>query len=73
VVRFAESPLGLDPTQIDYKDFRAIDGVQTPSTWTISRAGSRSTIHMRETHDNVPIDDEKFRKRAQAEKASTPH
>ena len=30
VVRFAESPLGLDPTQIDYKDFRAIDGVQTP-------------------------------------------
>ena len=73
VVRFAESPLGLDPTQIDYKDFRAIDGVQTPSTWTISRAGSRSTIHMREIHDNVPIDDDKFRKRAQAEKASTRH
>ena len=73
VVRFAESPLGLDPTQIDYKDFRAIDGVQTPSTWTISRAGSRSTIHMREIHDNVRIDDERFRTRAQAEKASTPH
>ncbi len=73
VVRFAESPLGLDPTQIDYKDFRAIDGVQTPSTWTISRAGSRSTIHMSEIHDNIPIDDEKFRKRAQSEEASTPH
>jgi hypothetical protein len=73
VVRFAESPLGLDPTQIDYKDFRAIDGVQTPFLWTISRAGNRSTIHMSEIHHNIPIDDEKFRKRAQSEEASTPH
>ena len=60
LVRYAESPLGLDPTQIDYRDYRAIDGVQTPFSWTISRPGSMSTIHIHEIQQNIPIDDEKF-------------
>ncbi len=62
LVRYAESPLGLDPTQIDYGDYRAVDGVQTPFTWTIARPGSRSTIHVNEIQQNVPIGDEKFLK-----------
>ena len=62
LVRYAESPLGLDPTQIDYRDYRAVDGVQTPFTWTIARPGSRSTIYVNEIQQNVPIGDEKFLK-----------
>ena len=62
VVRYAESPLGLDPTLIDYGDYRMVDGVQAPFAQTISRAGGRSTIHVDVIHQNVPIDDDKFMK-----------
>ena len=30
LVRYADSPLGIDPTQIDYGDYRTVDGVQIP-------------------------------------------
>jgi photosynthetic reaction center cytochrome c subunit len=60
LVRYAESPLGLDPTQIDFGDYRAVDDVQTPFNWTIARAGSRSTIQITEIHQNIPMDDAKF-------------
>ena len=60
LVRYANSPLGLDPTQIDYGDYRSVDGVQTPFTRTIARAGSRSTIHIDAIQQNVPIDESKF-------------
>ena len=62
IVRYAESPLGLDPTQIDYADYRTVDGVKTPFTWTIAGAASRSTIRISEMQQNVPVDDEKFLK-----------
>jgi len=71
LVRYAESPLGLDPTQIDYRDYRAVDDVQVPFSWTISRSGSRSTIQISEIQQNVPMDDQKFRKPSvKAEKGS---
>jgi photosynthetic reaction center cytochrome c subunit len=71
LVRYAESPLGLDPTQIDYRDYRAVDDVQVPFSWTISRSGSRSTIQISDIQQNVPMDDQKFRKPSvKAEKGS---
>ena len=70
-VRYADSPLGLDPTQIDYGDYRVVDGVKTPFTWTIARPGSRFVIRVREVQQNVPIDDERFRRpSAKTEKSS---
>jgi hypothetical protein len=62
LVRYAESPLGLDPTQIDYRDYRVVDNVQVPFSWTISRPGSRSVIHVDKIQQNLPMDDEMFRK-----------
>jgi tetratricopeptide (TPR) repeat protein len=62
IVRYDESPLGLDPTQIDYGDYRRVDGVQVPFTWTIARAGSRSMIQISEIRQNISIDDAKFLK-----------
>jgi photosynthetic reaction center cytochrome c subunit len=62
LVRYAESPLGLDPTQIDYGDYRTVDGVQIPFARTIARAGSRSTIQIDVILQNVPIDNHKFMK-----------
>jgi photosynthetic reaction center cytochrome c subunit len=60
LVRYAQSPLGLNPTQIDYADYREVDGVQVPFRWTVARPGNRFTIQVEEVKQNVPVDDAKF-------------
>jgi len=62
LVRYADSPLGLDPTQIDYSDYRVVDGVQVPFRVTLSQPGGSSTILVEEVRQNVPIDAAKFAK-----------
>jgi photosynthetic reaction center cytochrome c subunit len=64
LVRYAESPLGLNHAQIDYADYREVDGVQVPFRLILSQAGHSSTIQIEEMHQNVPIDDAKFAKPA---------
>ncbi|HLK17529.1 MAG TPA: c-type cytochrome [Bryobacteraceae bacterium] len=61
-VRYGETPLGRNPTQIDYADYRAFDGVKVPCRWTLSRTNGRFTIQITEVKNNVPIEDEKFAK-----------
>ncbi len=60
LVRYAQSPLGLNPTQIDYADYRDADGVKVPFRWTQSRPGNHFTIKVEELQQNVPVDDAKF-------------
>ncbi|HEX4537956.1 MAG TPA: c-type cytochrome [Candidatus Acidoferrum sp.] len=60
LIRYAQSPLGLNPTQIDYADYREGDGVKVPFRWTVSRPGNRFTIQVEEMKQNVPVDDAKF-------------
>jgi photosynthetic reaction center cytochrome c subunit len=62
LLRYAESPLGRVPTQIDYADYRQVGVVRTPFRWTISRPGGRFTIQLEMVQQNVPIDDAKFAK-----------
>jgi outer membrane lipoprotein-sorting protein len=64
LLRYAESPLGRVPTQIDYADYRGVNGVRTPFRWTISRPGGRFTIQLENVQQNVPIDDARFAKPA---------
>ena len=59
-VRYAESPLGLYPTRIDYADYRDQDGVKIPFSWTTARPGSSATVQLEQVQQNVPIDDAKF-------------
>ena len=61
-VRYAESPLGLDPTQFDYSDYREVDGIQVPFHMTISEPGSSWSMQIQEVRQNVPVDDAKFAK-----------
>ncbi|MGH9529343.1 MAG: c-type cytochrome [Terriglobales bacterium] len=61
-VRYADSPLGLNPEQIDYSDYRDQDGVKTPFRWTISRPRSSSTVQIEKMQQNVPIDKSTFTK-----------
>lgn len=61
-VRFAETPLGRNPTQIDYADYRDAGGVKIPYRWTLARPNGRFTIQLAEVKTNVPVDDAKFAK-----------
>jgi photosynthetic reaction center cytochrome c subunit len=60
LVRYSQSSLGLNPTQIDYADYREADGVKVPFRWTLSRPGNRFTIQVEEMKQDVPVDDAKF-------------
>ncbi len=61
-VLYAESPLGLDPAQIDFADYRDVAGVQVPFNVTKSEPGGRLTFQIDDVHYNVPIDNAKFAK-----------
>jgi photosynthetic reaction center cytochrome c subunit len=60
LVRYAESPLGRLPTQVDYSDYRDANGVKIPFRWTLARPGNRFTIQVDDVQQNVPVDDAKF-------------
>jgi len=60
LIRYAETPVGRNPTQIDYSDYREADGVKSPWRWTLSRPNGRFTIQLKEAKNNVPIDDARF-------------
>ena len=60
LIRYAETPLGRNPTQIDYADYREASGVKVPFRWTLARPGNRFTIQVEELQQNVPVDDAKF-------------
>jgi photosynthetic reaction center cytochrome c subunit len=60
MVRYYESPLGLNPTQIDYADYRDAGGVNIPFRWTIARPSGKFTIQIEQAEQNVPIDPAKF-------------
>ncbi|HWC95741.1 MAG TPA: c-type cytochrome [Candidatus Sulfopaludibacter sp.] len=61
-VRFADTPMGRLPTQIDYADYKEMDGVKTPMRWTLSRPNGRFTIQIADAKNNAPVDDAKFAK-----------
>ncbi len=63
-MRYAQTPVGRYPTQVDYADFREADGVKGPFRWTIARPGNSFTIQVSEIQQNVPVDDSKFAKPA---------
>lgn len=63
-IRYAETPLGRNPTQVDYADYKEDSGIRLPFTWTVARPLGRFTISINEIHQNAPVDDSKFEKPA---------
>jgi hypothetical protein len=64
MLRYSESALGLNPTQIDYADYKDAGGAKTPFRWTLSRPGNQFTIQVDQAEVNVPIDASRFVKPA---------
>jgi hypothetical protein len=62
VRRYTESdtPLGKLPLQIDYEDYRAVDGIQQPFLIHWSFPGRIWGRKIDEIKQNIPIDDAKF-------------
>jgi len=63
-VRYIDTPMGLNPTQIDYADYREVSGIKVPFRWTVTWLDGRSTYELNELRTNVPIDAGKFEKPA---------
>ena len=60
LIRYADTPLGRNPTQIDYADFRAADGVKIPYKWALMRPGGSFTIQIEQVQQNIPVDEKLF-------------
>jgi photosynthetic reaction center cytochrome c subunit len=62
IQRYTETPVGRNPTQTDYADYREQGGVKTPFRWTVARPNSRFTIQIEQMQQGIPIEDSKFAK-----------
>ena len=70
-VRYTNSPVGLNPTQVDYEDYRDVSGVKMPFRWTTTWTDGRATTELTQIQANAPVDAAKFGKPA-APAASQP-
>lgn len=76
MLRYAETPLGLNPSQIDYADYRDSGGVKIPYRWTLSRPSGQFTIQLDQVQQNVKIDAARFippEAQEAAAQTSSPH
>jgi photosynthetic reaction center cytochrome c subunit len=62
MVHYTDTALGLNPTQLDFSDYRESGRVKTPFRWTIARPSGSFTVQIDQLQDQVPIDAEKFTK-----------
>lgn len=63
-VRYANTIVGINPTQVDYSDYRDVPGtgVKLPFHWIMSWTDGQSTFIMSQVQTNAPIDAAKFAK-----------
>ena len=65
-VRYAGTPIGMVPTQVDYLDYRDVAGVKLPHKIVITWTDGRSSIELSEIQPNVAIDPARFARPAPA-------
>jgi hypothetical protein len=64
LTHFTETPVGRLPTQLDFSDYREVDGVKVPFRIAAIRPTARNTIQLEQAEHNVSIEDSKFMKPA---------
>jgi len=60
MVRYGRSPIGRVPTQIDYGDYRDVNGVKMPFRLLFAWLGGRDAIQLTDVRVNVPVEPAKF-------------
>ncbi|HET9399605.1 MAG TPA: photosynthetic reaction center cytochrome c subunit family protein [Candidatus Acidoferrales bacterium] len=61
-VVYNETPLGPDPVQVDYSDYRTVGEIKIAFHRKYTQAGFSYSIQFDQFQQNVPIDDAKFTK-----------
>jgi hypothetical protein len=61
-LRYASTVVGLNPTEVDYSDYRDVSGIKVPFHWVLSWTDGQSTFDMTDVQLNAPIDAAKFAK-----------
>jgi len=61
-LRYANTVVGLNPTEVDYSDYREVSGIKLPFHWVLSWTDGQSTFDMSDVQLNAPIDAAKFAK-----------
>jgi hypothetical protein len=64
LIYYNDSYFGLYPTQIDYRDFRDVNGRKVPHQWVISQTRNREFTYAMQNVKAAPIEDAKFAKPA---------
>ena len=72
VVRYANLPVGLNPTQIDFADYREVSGVKLPFRWTVTWTDGRSITELSQVQPNAAIPAARFAKPAAPAPAKSP-
>jgi photosynthetic reaction center cytochrome c subunit len=65
MVRYAASAVGRVPTQIDYSDYRPVNGVMMAYKWTYGWISGREEYTLTQVQPNVPVEAAKFAKPVQ--------
>ncbi|MGA2716618.1 MAG: photosynthetic reaction center cytochrome c subunit family protein [Bryobacteraceae bacterium] len=65
MVRYATTAVGRVPTQIDYSDYRPVNGVMMPFKWTFGWVSGQEEYALTDVQVNVPVDAAKFAKPVQ--------
>jgi photosynthetic reaction center cytochrome c subunit len=60
IVRYGSSPIGRLPTQVDYADYRDVNGVKLPFRFTFAWLDGRDAFQLNDVRVNVPIDAARF-------------
>jgi photosynthetic reaction center cytochrome c subunit len=60
MIRYGSSPIGRLPTQVDYADYREVNGVKLPFRFTFAWLDGRDAFQLNDVRVNVPIDAAKF-------------
>ncbi len=63
-LRYGNSPIGRVPTQIDFADYREVNGIKLPFRITYAWLDGRDSIVLNEIKTNVPVSEAKFGKPA---------
>jgi len=64
LVRYANSKVGRLPTQIDYSDYRDVNGVKMPVKFKVTWLDGLENVTLTNIQTNVPVDAAKFGKPA---------
>lgn len=62
VVRFSKTVVGQVPAEIDYSDYREVDGVKMPFQWRVTWVDGQSTYILDNVQPNIAIDPARFGK-----------